>query len=133
MQIGQITTYLREMSEHHETGNQGEALAADYLRQQGFEILHTNWRFLHLEIDIAARHGDFLVICEVKTRGSDAWGEPETFVSNDKQQKLVRAAGHYLERNNLDLEVRFDVIGILGKDQNARIRHIPDAFQPRVK
>ncbi|MGL5889206.1 MAG: YraN family protein [Bacteroidia bacterium] len=133
MQTKVQSAYLRAMSEHHQTGNQGEALAADYLRQQGFEILHTNWRFLHLEIDIAALHENFLVICEVKTRGSDAWGEPETFVSKDKQQKLVRAAGHYLEQNNLDLEVRFDVIGILGKDRNARIRHIPDAFQPRVK
>lgn len=120
------------MNKKLETGNWGEALAANYLKQHECEIVCMNWRFLHLEIDIVARSKEFLIICEVKTRGSAVWGEPETFVSKAKQQKLIRAAGHYLQLNNLDLEVRFDVIGVLGKNENACIRHIPDAFQACV-
>ncbi|MCU0432223.1 MAG: YraN family protein [Bacteroidia bacterium] len=116
-----------------DTGNRGEIHAAAYLQKQGYEIICTNWQFLHLEIDIAARHGSFLVIAEVKTRSSAFWGEPETFVSMAKQKKLVRAAAHFLDQHNLDLEVRFDVIGILGEGENAQLTHIADAFQPLVK
>ena len=116
-----------------EKGNRGELLAARYLQQQGYEIICTNWQFLHLEIDIVARQEHVLVIAEVKTRSSAFWGEPETFVSIAKQKKLVRAAALFLEQHHLDLEVRFDVIGILGEGDDAHLTHIADAFQPLVK
>ncbi|MCA6361615.1 MAG: YraN family protein [Bacteroidetes bacterium] len=116
-----------------ETGNRGEMLAAIYLQQQGYEVICTNWQFLHLEIDVVARYKEFLVIVEVKTRTSAFWGEPETFVSLAKQKKLIRAAALYLDQHRLDLEVRFDVVGILGTGTDARITHIADAFQPLVK
>lgn len=116
-----------------ETGNKGEMRAATYLQQQGYEIICTNWQFLHLEIDIVARYRGFLVITEVKTRNSAFWGEPETFVSLAKQKKLIRAAALFLDQHRLDLEVRFDVIGILGEGETAQLTHIEDAFQPLVR
>jgi putative endonuclease len=121
------------MAESHETGSSGEIRAREYLEAQGFRILHTNWRFLHLEIDIAAMDGELLVIVEVKTRTSNEYGEPETFVTPQKQQKLIRAANHYLELNGLDNEVRFDIVSILSRDDAEQIRHIADAFGPTVK
>ncbi len=118
------------MTQQIKTGKWGEEAAVRYLRGKGMEIIDLNWKFLHLEIDIAARDGDKLVIVEVKTRGSDAFGDPEMFVNLTKQKKLIRAAGHYLEQKKLDCEVRFDVVGILKRNNETVLRHIPGAFQP---
>ena len=66
-----------QMKEEHKTGAEGEAAAVKYLRSQGYEVLETNWRFGQEEIDIIAQTKDFLVIVEVKTRSSKAFGEPD--------------------------------------------------------
>ncbi len=116
--------------ENQEKGKWGEEAAVRYLRGKGFEILDLNWRFLHLEIDIVAKEGEELVIVEVKTRGTDAFGEPEVFVNKSKQSKLIRAANLYLEQKKLNNEVRFDVVGIVKRNNESVLRHIPGAFQP---
>jgi putative endonuclease len=111
-------------------GQWGEEAATRYLRGKGFVIRDVNWKFLHLEIDIVAMHEHELVIVEVKTRGTDAFGEPEIFVNKTKQSKLIRAANLYLEQKKLDCEVRFDVIGIVKRENESVLKHIPGAFQP---
>jgi putative endonuclease len=115
--------------ENQEKGKWGEEAAVRYLRGKGFEIRDVNWKFLHLEIDIVAMHENELVIVEVKTRGTDAFGEPEVFVNKTKQARLIRAANLYLEQKKLDHEVRFDVVGIVKRDNESILRHIPGAFQ----
>ena len=90
------------MTHHSQTGKWGEEAAMRYLRGKGFVIRDTNWTFLHLEIDIVAMDGNELVIVEVKTRGSNEFGEPEMFVNKSKQKKLVRDANLYLEQKKLD-------------------------------
>lgn len=124
--------YFVQMQGNLEKGKWGEAEAVRFLRSQGLEILAMNWKFLHLEIDIVARDGPKLVVVEVKTRGTDAFGEPETFVNKTKQRKLIRAANHYLTQHNLGEEIRFDVIGIVRNKNGYSIRHIPDAFAPGI-
>ena len=118
------------MSENLDKGRWGEEEAMRFLRAKGWEILAANWRFLHLEIDLVARDGNEIVIVEVKTRGTDAFGEPEVFVNKTKQKKLIRAANHYLEQNNLSDEVRFDVIGIVKRNNRKTVKHIAGAFSP---
>ena len=118
------------MTANQEKGKWGEEEALRFLRGKGFEILDMNWKFLHLEIDIVAREGNEIVIVEVKTRGTDAFGEPETFVNKTKQKKLIRAANHYLELKNLSDEIRFDVIGIVKRNNQKVLKHIPGAFAP---
>lgn len=117
------------MAEHNNTGKKGEEMAATFLREKGMTILETNWRFGYLEADIIAKFEKTLVVIEVKTRKSNYFGEPESFVTKQKQKNLIRAANEYIERKNLDLEVRFDIISIVLNDYNA-IRHIEDAFYP---
>jgi putative endonuclease len=124
----EITT-KKFMAEHNNTGKKGEEMAATFLREKGMAILETNWRFGYLEADIIAKFEKTLVIIEVKTRKSNYFGEPESFVTKQKQKNLIRAANEYIERKNLDLEVRFDIISIVLNDYNA-IRHIEDAFYP---
>ena len=116
------------MATHNELGEQGELLAAEYLTKKEYEILEQNWRYQKAEVDIIGIHKERLVIIEVKTRSSINFGKPEDSVSLKKQNLLIQAANAYLEQNNLDLEVRFDIISIVKKD----ITHIIDAFYPEL-
>ena len=120
------------MAEHNDTGIKGEELAATFLENNGYSILEKNWRFKNLEADIIATVGTLLVIAEVKTRKSNYFGEPETFVNKQKQKNLIKAAQEYIQRNQLDLEVRFDIISIILGDGQMKINHIERAFYPIV-
>lgn len=116
--------------ERHETGKKGEALAAEYLEELGYEILERNWHFRHTEVDIIARDKQFLVIVEVKTRSGDTYGEPYTAVDRNKQRSLIYAAERYLFSHQLDLEVRFDIISIITSPNRTALEHIKEAFHP---
>ena len=118
------------MAAHNDFGNLGEELAVDYLTGKGYKILERNWRNIHKEIDIIAKDGNFLVIVEVKTRQTDAYGAPDTAVTKRKQRMLIAAANAYITRNKLDVETRFDIISIILKGSEPVIEHIEDAFLP---
>jgi putative endonuclease len=118
------------MAEHNEKGLSGEKLAALYLSQKGYDVLEKNWKFQHAEIDIIAQKDNVLVIAEVKTRSSNFFGEPEEFVTKQKQQHLIRATNAYIEKKNVDLEVRFDIVSVIFIGNNHRVYHIEDAFHP---
>ncbi|MGD0709977.1 MAG: YraN family protein [Bacteroidales bacterium] len=118
------------MAEHNELGKKGEELAQKYLVKKGYTVLATNWRYSKDEIDIIARTDNCLVVVEVKTRFSNAFGDPEEFVSNKKQSFLIRAANAYVEKNSITDEVRFDIISVLCHGSDWKINHIEDAFYP---
>ena len=118
------------MAESHNTGEEGEAIAAAYLASKGWDILETNWYSSHHEADIIARKDDLLVIVEVKTRKTDYFGSPEGFVSKQKQRRLIKTANHYVSLNGLDLEVRFDIISIVLQSPRINLKHLEDAFYP---
>lgn len=120
------------MNDNKKTGTEGEQKAAELLRTKGYEILETNWRFGQEEIDIIARDKVFLVVVEVKTRSTNYFGEPETFVNKQKQRHLIKAAGAYIQKYNLDLEVRFDIVSVLKSPEGFKIQHIENAFYPIV-
>lgn len=119
------------MPNNTEKGNLGEELAVAHLKAKGYEILDQNWRFKHLEIDIVASINNFLVIVEVKMRANDEFGRPEEFVTKAKQKKLVKAAHHYIEENNINLETRFDVISII-EHPDFSLEHFEGAFYPTL-
>lgn len=118
------------MSEHNELGAKGEILAIEFLERKGLAILEINWRFGKAEVDIIAKDKNTLVIAEVKTRRTNHFGPPEESVGKAKQELLSMAAEEYLERNNLDLYVRFDIISVIVKDNQSKVYHIEDAFFP---
>jgi putative endonuclease len=118
------------MAEHNETGKKGEEIAADFLKELGYKILEINWRSGKNEIDIIAMDGSILVVAEVKTRQSNAFGEPEVAVTRDKQRSLIRAANNYILKNRIEAEVRFDIIAILMGKKGETVHHIIDAFYP---
>lgn len=116
------------MKKHLQTGKKGEKLAAKYLENMGYTILHTNWRFRRYEVDIIALMGNELVFAEVKTRNNTSHGMPYESVDERKRELLLQAAEAYLEENRLELEVRFDIISVLLQHNNYHIEHIPSAF-----
>ncbi|MBA4152843.1 YraN family protein [Flavobacterium sp.] len=116
------------MAQHNELGRKGETIAADFLQKNGYEILETNWVFQKAEIDIIAQKDTVLAIVEVKTRTSADFGLPQDFVKGRKIQNLVKAVDQYMIENDLDLEVRFDIIGIVLNNHEMTIEHLEDAF-----
>ena len=118
------------MAEHNDIGQAGEDLAVKWLEEKGYEVLERNWRFGREEIDIIAKKDDMLIVAEVKARTGNFFGEPEEFVNRQKQTNLIKAANVYVERKGLELEVRFDIIGVIFSGKNHKINHIEDAFHP---
>lgn len=116
------------MADHNELGKQGEEQAVDFLQKNGYEILETNWIFHKAEIDIIARKDETLAIIEVKTRSSIDFGLPQDFVKPKKIQLLVKAVNEYVNQNQLDVSVRFDIIAIHKNANNFNIDHLEDAF-----
>lgn len=116
------------MAEHNELGKKGEKIAVDYLLEKGFQIIERNYRFQNAEVDIIAKRDDLLIAIEVKTRSSIEFGDPQDFVSPKKIKLLVSAIDHYVIEKNLDVEVRFDIIAIVIKNNKENIEHIEDAF-----
>ena len=110
----------REQGSHYET------MAAEYLKNKGYEIISQNFFSKNGEIDIIAKDTDTLVFCEVKYRSNTRYGLPEEAVDYRKQDKIRKTAAYYLYRNNFPVETRvaFDVIAVLGE----KITHIEDAF-----
>ena len=116
------------MAEHNDLGKFGEELAVDFLEKNGYEILETNWVFDKAEIDIIAQKNGILAIVEVKTRSSIEFGLPQDFVKPKKIKLLLKAVDEYVVQNDLDVEVRFDIIAILKENDNFNIEHIEEAF-----
>jgi putative endonuclease len=116
------------MAAHNELGKFGEEFAVAFLQNKGYEIIETNWTFQKAEIDIIAKKENTLAIVEVKTRSSLDFGLPQDFVKPKKIQLLVKAVNEYVLSNDLDVEVRFDIIAIHKEGQEFKIEHLEDAF-----
>jgi putative endonuclease len=100
---------------HLERGRQGEELAAAWYRRHGYEIVERNWRCPTGEVDLIARRGGLLVVCEVKARRTDAFGPPAAAVGRVKQQRLRRLAAAWLATHDIHgVDVRFDVVAVTG-------------------
>ena len=69
-----------------------------------------------------------MVIIEVKTRQTAEIGEPWEAVTKAKQKIIVQVANNYIQKNNLDIDTRFDIISIVHNSFRTKIEHIEDAF-----
>ncbi len=121
-----------DMAEHNETGKEGELEACAWLRQNGFRIIQTNWRWHHYELDIIALQGKELVVIEVKTRSANYLLPPEKAVTKAKIKRIVAATDAYIRYKNIDVDIRFDVIIVIKKKNGHQIEHIEDAFYAPV-
>lgn len=126
------------LTENKRRGNLGERAAARYLRRRFYRILERNWFFYRKEIDIIARRGNMLVICEVKTRSHDElspYGPPSRAVDAQKRHNLLVAARGYARSKGWTKSIRMDVIEVYltqktgsAKPSVKKIVHIKSAF-----
>jgi putative endonuclease len=80
---------------HLALGRDGERTAAAFLTRRGYRVIGERFLARRGEIDLVCRRGDRLVMVEVKTRTSDAFGAPDEAVDGRKQRALRAAAAEY--------------------------------------
>ena len=121
----------------HELGKRGEALAASYLKRNGFTILDQNWEGDSGEIDLVALDGNTIVFVEVKTRSSESYGKAKEAVDKRKKNHVSKVAKEYLKKKGeTKRRVRFDVVAVSIKGdtlfdrlRSPKIEHIKGAFE----
>ncbi|EOS21464.1 hypothetical protein C806_04447 [Lachnospiraceae bacterium 3-1] len=113
-------------NENRKQGIAWEHWAAEFLKEKGYQILHTNFYSRYGEIDLIARQGTYLVFLEVKYRKNIKGGHPLEAVDVRKQRRICKTAAYYCMRYGYgeSTPCRFDVIGILGEE----MFHVEDAF-----
>ena len=125
---------VRSATAAQRAGAWGEQLAAEALKEKGYQILGRNVRFgSRCELDLVARAPApaTLVFVEVKTRRTEDFGRPVSAVDRGKRRALGRAALRYLHRIKAKpAHIRFDVVEVVGSpgDGNPVVRHIENAF-----
>lgn len=107
-------------------GGLGEEQALQFLKEQGYQIVTRNYRWRGGEIDIIARDGDCLAFIEVKMRADEEFGPAEEALTSKKRERLIRTAQHYIARYRPKVDLRFDVVAIVGDE----VRLYKDAFRP---
>ncbi len=95
-----------------ELGRAGEKAAAELLTRRGYEVVGAGFTARRGEIDLICRKGGELVIVEVKTRTSDAFGTPAEAVGPRKRRALMAAAAEYRALAQWRGPIRFAVVGL---------------------
>ncbi|MFT5242906.1 MAG: putative endonuclease [Glaciecola sp.] len=116
------------MANHNELGKKGEELATDFLLKKGYDIIARNYIYQKAEVDIIAKKGDVLAIVEVKTRTSTDFGDPQQFLKPKQMQRIIKAVDFFVNDNEMDVDVRFDIIAIVLNNKGMSLEHLEDAF-----
>ena len=113
-------------------GKRGELLAAEYLIENGYELVKSNYRYDRAEIDIICKDEkqDLIIFVDDKTRTNKKFGEPEESITPTKIEQIKKAAYGFLSENSVydSFDVRLDVITVFFEEQDAIINHIENAF-----
>ncbi|MBV1909228.1 MAG: YraN family protein [Kangiellaceae bacterium] len=111
-------------------GDKHEKAACKIIVKNGLQIVTTNYDCKMGEIDIIAKDKEDLVFIEVRYRRSQVYGGSIESVDRKKQQRIVRAAGHYLQTHKLANKTpcRFDVFAITGNLNQSNYNWIKGAF-----
>jgi putative endonuclease len=110
-------------------GKRAEDLACEHLLALGFDIVDRNARVGRLELDIVARRGRLAIVCEVRSRSSDALMTPAQSIDARKVTRVRRAAAGYLRRHRLGTsELRFDVASVTFDTPGGRLNYLEGAF-----
>ena len=112
------------------TGQLGERLAQDFLKERGYQIVETNYRSPDGEVDIIVSQKGVLVFVEVRTKSSHMFGTPEESVNRRKKQKLIAVSQHYLQNHEPQppsWRIDFVAVELDNRGKLNRIEHFEDA------
>ena len=109
-------------------GHAAEERAAQYLCAAGLTLLQRNYHCRMGELVLFARHGETLVIAEVRMRSSTRFGGAAASITWNKRRRIVRTTRHLLARYPAlqKCAVRFDAVLVDGSD--GEIEWIKSAF-----
>ncbi|HTT02058.1 MAG TPA: YraN family protein [Steroidobacteraceae bacterium] len=123
---------VRQQIDRRAIGAAAEQLAAQLLTAAGLCVLTRNYRRRLGELDLVARDGDVLVIVEVRTRSTDAYGGGAASIDAIKRRRIVRATQLLLQQRTelARLPVRFDAVVVGALDSTTpRLEWIKHAFE----
>jgi len=103
-------------------GKKAEDIAVNYLIENNYKIIQKNFFSKYGEIDIIAKDGNTIVFIEVKYRKNNKYGLPFEAINKTKKERIINTASLYL--NNLEENIRFDLISILGN----KMEHFKNIF-----
>jgi len=111
-------------------GEAYEQVARQYLKQQGLTFIDQNVNFKGGEIDLVMKDIKQLVFVEVRFRKNNQFGGAAASVNYQKQQRLLKAAQLYLQKEygNNPPSCRFDVIAIEGETPNEHIQWLKNVI-----
>jgi putative endonuclease len=130
--------FLSHRPDHIGAGRRGEAVALEYMVQQGFRLRDRNYRFGRGELDLVMESpaGEWVFIEVKSSRGAHA-GDPLAWVNGRKQLQIQRVAQCYcLLKGGGERPMRFDVIAVEwdpAAPEKVKVRHIPHAFIPAAQ
>ncbi len=111
-------------------GKQAEQKACQFLQSQGLELLEQNYRCFQGEIDLIMQDKHSIVFVEVRWRSRVDYGTALESVNTRKQNKLIKAAAHFLQKKKWLYQVnsRFDIIGIHFLSGKSEFEWVKNAF-----
>lgn len=113
-----------------EIGRKGELFAAEYYKKLGYSITAVNYHSRYGEIDLIAENENEIVFCEVKTRNEKTCTLPSDAVDFKKQERITLTALKFIEKNDSDKMLRFDVFEVWQKDRRIyKFNNIENAFE----
>lgn len=113
-----------------ELGRRAERAAETYLTRRGLHTLERNYRIRAGEIDLIMTDHVELVFVEVRFRSRTDFGDGGDTVDYRKQQRLIRAARHYLHYRGDSRPCRFDVVSVGRTHYRLRFEWMRNAFTP---
>lgn len=123
---------METKAENRSKGAKGEEAAAEYLTGKGYRIIKKNYFSGKFEIDLIAENDTHIIFVEVKTRKSNAYGEPWEAVNRQKQRKICFGADNYIRQTQNMKEPRFDIISVVTGGEKPEILHLENAFYPTM-
>lgn len=112
--------------ENRNKGRRGEAEAAKYLANKGYQIIERNWGNKFGEIDIIAMDGGTIVFVEVKAKTGEKMGLPEEMVGKGKIHKIKQMAVNYLGEREVSCRIEVVAIVLDQGGQITRLTHYQD-------
>lgn len=96
------------------SGKRAEQVVADYLREQGYDVIGCNWRTRWCEIDIVAKKSQIIYFVEVKYRRSELYGSGLEYITNSKLKQMRLAAEIWISAHGWQGDYEIAAIEVTG-------------------